>query len=83
MPRNRLAPGSWPATFRFGAWVALAAFLLDRVHKWVMFDLVGIDMRPPIAVTSFFDLTLVWNRGISYGLFQQGALAGHAGLWRR
>jgi signal peptidase II len=30
-----------------------------------------IARTQPIRVTPFFELILVWNRGISYGLFQQ------------
>jgi signal peptidase II len=29
-----------------------------------------------VAVTPFLDLVMVWNRGISYGLFQQGSALG-------
>ena len=36
-----------------------------------MLTVVKIGERPPIRIAPFFDLTLVWNRGISYGLFQQ------------
>ncbi len=32
--------------------------------------------RPKITVTPFFDLVLVWNPGISYGLFKQNSDAG-------
>ena len=34
-----------------------------------MLDLVGIAMRPPIEVTPFFNLVMVWNHGISFGMF--------------
>lgn len=68
------APASM--AFRLGVLAAVVAFLLDRVHKWAMLDVVGIAFRPPIEVTPFFDLLLVWNRGISYGLFQQDSETG-------
>ncbi len=62
------------------AWVGLGAtllaFLADRIHKWAMLDVVHIAFRPPIEVTPFLDLLLVWNRGISYGLFQQDDASG-------
>jgi signal peptidase II len=45
-----------------------------------MLDVVRIGERPPIRVAPFFDLTLVWNRGISYGLFQQHEDWGRWGL---
>ena len=41
-----------------------------------MLNVVRIDERGPIRVAPFFDLTMVWNRGISYGLFQQHEAAG-------
>jgi signal peptidase II len=61
---------------RLGVAVAAATLLLDQITKlWVY---VGLDIasRAPITVTPFLDLTLVWNRGISYGLFQQSTEAG-------
>lgn len=50
--------------------LALAAlvFGLDQTHKWWMIDVYGIAGRAPVRVTPFFDLLMVWNRGVSYGL---------------
>ena len=31
----------------------------------------GRDMFAPVAVTPFFNLVMVWNKGISFGMFQQ------------
>ena len=51
--------------------VALAGFLADQAFKlWMLFDF-DIAARAPVALTPFFDLVLVWNYGVSYGLFQQ------------
>lgn len=51
--------------------LALAAlvFALDQAHKWWMIHVYDIALREPVPVTPFFDLVLVWNRGVSYGLF--------------
>jgi signal peptidase II len=62
-----------------GAWVAVAAFALDQASKNVL--LYGLHFRAldgaaRIAVTPFFDIVMVWNRGISYGLFQAGGMVG-------
>src|SRR5262249_59511971 len=38
----------------------------------------GLTERSPVPVTSFLDLVLAWNTGISYGLFQQ---TGPLGQW--
>jgi signal peptidase II len=35
-----------------------------------------LQAYPQIEVTPFFDLVMVWNTGVSYGLFQAGGLAG-------
>lgn len=48
--------------------LALAILLLDQASKWLI--LVAV-MRPPrvIEVTEFLNLVLVYNRGVSFGLF--------------
>ncbi len=58
---------------RFGLGLALLVVLADQLSKWWMLTQV---MDPPrqIEVTSFFNLVLAWNRGVSFGLFnEQGA----------
>lgn len=56
---------------RLGLMLAGATVLLDQASKlWLLF---GTDIRLtwPWKITPFMDFTVVWNRGISYGLFQQ------------
>ncbi len=52
--------------------LALVAFGLDQASKWAI--LVWV-MNPPeiLTVTSYFDLVLVFNRGVSFGLFNENA----------
>jgi signal peptidase II len=59
---------------RCGLIVALIVAALDQLSKWVVLLWV---MNPPrvIDVTGFFNLVLVWNRGVSFGLFQ------HKSIW--
>ena len=59
-----------------GAALAAATVLCDQLHKAWMIALFDGVQRPKITVTSFFDLVLVWNPGISYGLFKQDSDAG-------
>ncbi|MCT8970391.1 signal peptidase II [Microbaculum marinisediminis] len=66
----------WGPLTGLGASVALVVFLLDRLHKWAMLGPIDIAARGRIEVAPFFDLILVWNRGVSYGLFQQDTEAG-------
>lgn len=61
-----------------GIVVALIGFGLDQAFKlWMLYGF-GIAAKGPLKIAPFFDLVLVWNRGISYGLFQQD---GDLGRW--
>ncbi len=56
---------------RLGLVVALATLVLDQLGKWAA--LAGLDPAdPPLHVTPFFNLVLVWNRGVSFGMFNSG-----------
>ncbi|MEI2386422.1 signal peptidase II [Breoghania sp. JC706] len=60
------------------ALIAIVGLMLDQATKlWLLY---GFDLGAagPVALTSFLDIVLVWNRGISYGLFQQD---GDIGRW--
>ncbi len=61
-----------------GIVLALIVVLADQISKWWVVDVLmrpeGIDhtpyfSAPPIAVTSFFNMVMVWNPGVSFGLF--------------
>jgi signal peptidase II len=62
-----------------GASLAAATILCDQLHKAWMIPLFD-GARKKIAVTPFFDLVLVWNRGVSYGLLKQDSDAGRWAL---
>jgi signal peptidase II len=57
-------------------WTFLATFLSDQASKLHLYFVVDIAAAQPIRITPFFELILVWNRGISYGLFQQESALG-------
>ena len=46
----------------------------DQATKWLIVNQV---MDPPtvIAITGFIDLVMVWNRGVSFGLFGSDSAA--------
>jgi len=68
-----------PATARrWGLAAALAGLAADQAHKAWMLGAYAIAEKGRVPVTPFFDLVMVWNRGISYGLFSQD---GDAGRW--
>lgn len=53
---------------RTGLLVALIVLAFDQATKAVALSLLG--GRPPVEVTGFFNLVLVWNPGVSFGMLQ-------------
>jgi signal peptidase II len=64
------------AARRLGLIVAAVTLVLDQASKLWLYFVVDIAARQPIEITSFFNLILVWNQGVSFGLFQQNSEAG-------
>ena len=57
-----------------GLAIALAVIVLDQAAKaWVLSFFAGHDGVPVATVTSFFNLVLTGNRGVSFGLFNNNA----------
>lgn len=56
-----------------GFLVALGILAADQISKHVILRIVDLDVIGQIRVLDpWFNLTMVWNRGISFGLFQAG-----------
>lgn len=61
-----------------GLLVAVGVVVLDQAIKlWLLF-IYYLELRTPVHITPFLDLVVVWNTGISYGLFPQ---SGGLGQW--
>jgi len=56
---------------RIGFAVAAITLILDQATKLYALFVYDLPVREPVALTPFLNLIVVWNRGISYGLFQQ------------
>ena len=58
--------------FRLGLILAVLIVIADQATKWLIVVRV---MNPPrvIEVLPFFDLVMVWNRGVSFGAFSNGS----------
>lgn len=64
------------APLRLGLAVAVLTLAFDQITKlWVLFG-YRLAEQGRVSVLPFMDFVMVWNRGISYGLFQQDALIG-------
>ncbi|MEO0412868.1 MAG: signal peptidase II [Pseudomonadota bacterium] len=61
---------SGPSLFRQGLWLAAIVFLLDQLSKIWILDVFDLPTKNNVDVLPFFSLTMVWNRGVSMGLFQ-------------
>lgn len=67
---------SAPVFLRLGLAVAAVTVALDQAHKWYMLLVYKIVEEQRVRVLPFFDWYYVLNKGISYGLFTQGSMAG-------
>lgn len=56
---------------RVGFVIAALAFAADQASKLTLLFIVDLPAREPVVLAPFASLIVVWNRGISYGLFQQ------------
>ena len=61
-----------------GLAAAVAGVAADQAHKAWMLGPFAMGDKGRVEVTPFFDLVMVWNRGVSYGLFSQD---GDLGRW--
>jgi signal peptidase II len=60
--------------------LALAIFVVDQAVKaWVLY-VFQLPEKGSVLITSFFSLTMVWNPGVSLGLFQAQSASGRWAL---
>lgn len=65
---------------KLGFAIAASVIALDQLSKWFMADVIDLPSREQVHVLPFFNLTLVWNQGVSFGLLNNGAMWGRIGL---
>jgi signal peptidase II len=66
------------AHVRLGLAIAIAILLADQFSKFFVLHGLELGFDDRLAVAPFIDIVLTFNRGISYGLFQQD---GEFGRW--
>ena len=62
-----------PAVTRWGMVayaVAAAVVVLDQLSKWWVLNAIHLADHSPTRVLPFFQLTMVWNPGVSFGLLR-------------
>jgi signal peptidase II len=70
----------WGPMSPLGLGIATLVLLADQLHKAWMLDVYDIGAKGTVTLTPFFDLVLVWNQGVSYGLLAQRTELGRWGL---
>ncbi len=71
-------PGA-PAVTRWGLvayGVAIAALALDQLSKFWVLNVLHLGERFTIPILPVLSLTMVWNRGVSFGLLKADSLPG-------
>ncbi len=68
----------WGPLTRLGLVVAVLSAAVDQASKLWLLYVFDLPARAPVRLTPFLDLVMTWNKGISYGLFQQ---EGPFGQW--
>jgi signal peptidase II len=74
-----MKPKLWGPLSPLALSLAVLVFAIDQAHKWWMIHIFDINAKQPVTLASFFELILVWNQGVSYGLLKthaQGLLIG-------
>lgn len=70
----------WGPLSMLGWMVAVITLAADQLNKWWMIYVYKLPEKGTVHVTSFLDLVMVWNKGISYGLFASDTRLGQMAL---
>lgn len=52
-----------------GLFIAAVILIMDQLSKWYLLNVVDMPERVRIPLHSHFDLVMVWNHGVSFGMF--------------
>ena len=61
-----------------GVVAGLVVLLADQASKWWVLNGLHLEDLQTLEVLPFLNLTMVWNQGVTFGLFHQ---TGRAGPW--
>ena len=61
---------------RWGLLAALLVLLADQGSKWWVLDVLNLPARGQVPVLPVLSLTMVWNQGVTFGLFHQSGAWG-------
>ena len=58
--------------------MALILLIADQISKWWILTVFDLPAKYSVSILPFLNFTMVWNEGISMGLFSEG---GESGRW--
>ncbi len=61
---------------RWGLLAALLVLIADQASKWWVLEVLHLPERGQIPVLPVLNLTMVWNQGVTFGLFHLGGAWG-------
>lgn len=61
---------------RWGALTAALVLSVDQASKWWVLEVLHLPERGQVAVLPVLSLTMVWNQGVTFGLFHQDGAMG-------
>jgi signal peptidase II len=63
----------WGERSSVGLAVLLAVLAADQISKALVLHVLHIPEGGQLPVTGFFNIVLLWNKGVSYNMLEQGA----------
>lgn len=63
----RAAPGASRTAWGWAAGLSALVLALDQATKWWILEVVRLPEIGRVELSALFDLTMVWNRGVSFG----------------
>ena len=70
----------WGPHSPLGLAVAAITVVADQANKAWMIHVYDIGAKGKVTLTPNFDIVLLWNKGVSYGLLPQDSALGRLGL---
>lgn len=74
--KSRAKKDGLSAAAILGFTAAFVTLVLDQATKLYTLFVYSLPVKEPVELGPFVNLIVVWNRGISYGLFQQNSELG-------
>lgn len=61
----------------FGVVAGLVVLVADQISKWWVLDVLDLPELRQVVLLPVLNLTMVWNHGVTFGLFNGLGSAGH------